>query len=87
MPETVIVTIIYEDQNGSEYRGDFELPLMSPFASYQESLENALRASFPNMIFNGRHATLQYNNEAIEPEDSLATFGAYDGSELKVMLF
>lgn len=86
MPETVIVTIDYAESQGRALGSDFELPLAAPFASYRESLENAIKNAFPSIHLNGRHVRLLWGDVLIRDEDSLLELGIFDGERLSVRL-
>lgn len=86
MPETVIVTIYYAESQGRVLWSDFELPFAAPFASYQESLENAVKNAFPSMHLNGRHVRLIWDDMLIGDDDSMLELGIFDGGCLSVRL-
>lgn len=86
MPETVIVTIYYAESQGRVLESDFEFPFAAPFASYQESLDNAVKNAFPSMHLNGRHVRLLWGDVLIRDEESLLDLGIFDGGRLSVRL-
>ncbi len=81
MVETVILTIIYNDQSA-----DFELPASVKIKDWIMPLKFALRNSFYGIRLENKTIGLYYQNKLLKNDESLLDYGIYDGSILVLAL-
>ncbi len=77
MPDTIIVTICYQDK-----RYDFELPSRLPRLAWEESFRLLLKDCFPGISLEGKTTELFFDGKKIEKTQTLEQWGIYDGSYL-----
>lgn len=81
MPDTVIITLIWQNQEG-----DFEVPSKVPIKLLDEPLKKAMRLRFPGIPVSGKQIVLRSGQGRLSPDRTLEEYGIFDGARLSAGL-
>ena len=79
IPETVLVCLIDERKN---YKVDAELPSQMPGSELKTGLLRLLKKNEERLYLNSDSLIIRYNGSVLGDQETLASVGAWDGSEL-----